>query len=121
MIEYFNTGDSQKKIDDVQLPVSCFLTFECEEGKCRADNYMDHATKDPEFEYMQYFLGHPIYINEAKEASDIIWENRSYSRKSRRRRAWFVFFIFTILLIGSFIFMYAIQKEMIILEEKYPA
>jgi len=56
-------------MDDMQTPVSVFVTFECEEGHARALKYSDTEEKKPQ----EKVLGQVLEIQEASEPSDIIW------------------------------------------------
>lgn len=50
MTSQFRVGSNKNtSIDEVQRPITCFLTFEYEEGKARADYYMDAAKNLPEY------------------------------------------------------------------------
>jgi oligoribonuclease (3'-5' exoribonuclease) len=50
-------------LDSVQRPVSCFITFENEEGKSRADEYNEIVESIEEFEHYRDLLGEPIKID----------------------------------------------------------
>lgn len=52
----------QDLLDSVQRPVSCFITFENEEGKSRADEYNEIVESIEEFEHYRTLLGEPIKI-----------------------------------------------------------
>lgn len=52
MTDQFRTGpNSEKLIDSVQRPVTCFITFEYEEGKHRASNYNNVAKNIAEYKH----------------------------------------------------------------------
>ena len=44
----------------MQRPVSCFVTFENEEGKSRADEYNNIVDAIEEFDHYRSLLGSPI-------------------------------------------------------------
>jgi len=58
----------------MERPVSCFITFDSEQGKYRADNYEEYVKK-PEWKMYRDFLGQRLELKQASEPSDIIWEN----------------------------------------------
>jgi len=64
----------EKKLEKLKTPISAFVTFESEEGQCRAlklKDFPDLAT---------LIVGtEPIEFKQTVEPSDIIWENRHIS------------------------------------------
>jgi hypothetical protein len=64
----------EKKLEKLKTPISAFVTFESEEGQCRAlklKDFPDLATLIAGTE--------PIEFKQTVEPSDIIWENRHIS------------------------------------------
>lgn len=112
--------NSNNVIDQVQRPVSCFMTFEYEEGKERAMNYNEIAKFDPSFKHYQQLLGEPMHIIEAPEPSDIIWENRYFKNSERIVRGKIVFVIMCIVLSISFFIILVASNQIQALYDKYP-
>lgn len=107
-------------IDNVQRPVTCFITFEYEVGKLRAMEYNRIAEDIPEFCHFKELLGEPIHIEQAPEPSDIIWENRQYSNQQRTTRSQIAFAIIVVILAITFAFIYVAQNRKQRLHDKYP-
>jgi hypothetical protein len=61
-----------KFMNDMQTPVSLFVTFETEEGHSRACVYNDFPQAK--------LLGQELDLQEASEPTDIIWENRQLTQ-----------------------------------------
>ena len=93
-------------LDSVQRPVTCFVTFENEEGKSRAEEYNDIVEAFEEFEHYQHLLGEPLRFYQAPEPSDILWENRHYTPGMRACRTYMGCFILLLILFGSFVAIY---------------
>ena len=74
---------NQKTLDDCQRPCSAFVMFETEEGVTRA-NYLLEYAEENKMKFMGDLLGEPFDIFKASEPSDIIWENRHFSKSKRR-------------------------------------
>lgn len=121
MIDMFSAdaADSRNATDKVQTPVTCFISFQKEEGYNRAVCYNDVAQIDPSKE-LRTLLEEPVHVEPAPEPSDIIWENRQYSRKERIQRSKKVFLILFIVLLVSFILIFQSSTKMQQLIERYP-
>lgn len=104
--QFLDLSKKQELLDSVQRPVTCFITFENEEGKSRAEEYNDITEAFDEFEHYRTLLGEPINIVQAPEPSDILWENRHYTPGMRAARTYAGCFILLLILFGSFIFIY---------------
>ena len=112
-------------IDHLQTPCSVFVTFETEEGYRRACKYNDLV--DPKSEIavenmVKYdkFLGIEIDVQEASEPSDIIWENRQYSERTRNNRRCVSLVVILIMLICSACLIYVCSIKSLYLKTKYP-
>lgn len=82
------------------------MIFETEEGARRAEYFNSTCEKNDELAGLQVLLGETIRIKTAPEPSDIIWENRHYSKWDRRKKEIIVGVLLTLMLIGSFIIMF---------------
>ena len=79
-------------------PVTAFLTFENEEGLNRMLAYNEAVEADPqELGDCKALLGEPLDIEEASEPTDIIWENRHFTKFQRFNRIVIVIFVVSIL------------------------
>ena len=61
-----------KEFQGMNTPVSCFVTFESEEGFQRALSIKEKDLKVT-------FLGEKPIISEAPEPTNVIWEHRQYT------------------------------------------
>lgn len=94
--------DSQEEFKDVTRPTGAFVTFEEEDAKLVAMRGNDTRSKT--------FFGHKLVFHEASEPTDIIWENRHWTRNQtfwREIRAWIVI---GFLMTGSFVFIYWVSS-----------
>ena len=103
----------------MQKPVSCFMTMENEEGKCRADMYNENVKK-PMYSRYQTFLGEKIDVQPATEPTDIIGENRHFSAIEKFYRTLIVSIGIGLLLALSFYLVFAAQSNALALKKKYP-
>ena len=110
----------QELLDSVQRPVSCFVTFENEEGKCRADEYNSIVASIPEYQHFQHLLGQPFKIQQAPEPSDILWENRHYTKNQRGFRSYLACLILLAILFASFVFIFYGTYKWQQLIDRYP-
>jgi len=85
----------------MQRPVSVFLTMETEEGKVRAERY-NEMVEYIEFEEFKTLLGEKIEIQTACEPTDIIWENRHFTKMSIHIRSFLAVTMLMIILSISF-------------------
>jgi len=93
--------------------------MEFEKGKDRADRYDDIARLANKKE-LTHFLGGKITVKPASEPSDIIWENRKFSEKSRKTKKVFTCLILIFVLAGSFSVIFFASKKNYELTERYP-
>ncbi len=90
-----------EEFEDFKRPVTAFITFETEEGVLRAK-----ALKEGDAE----FFGHSLTFVEPADPTDIIWENRHFTKKDKAIRTTIVV-IFTIFLLAiTFIALLFLQK-----------
>ena len=91
-----------KEVEALTTPTSAFITFESDDTKSyalRQDG--TGATK---------LLGQPFKFNDASEPTDIIWENRQYTKIQRTWRQILAFAIIGLLLFVSFLIILAISN-----------
>lgn len=111
--KYDKMREINKKIENLKnanlskfnRPVTAFLTFENEEGLNRCKNYKDTVQQE-EFKEMRELLGQELDFEEAAEPTDIIWENRHFTRWDRIKRTIIVCICVFILLSISFTFIF---------------
>lgn len=119
--EKYNTKAGKVKLLDLlQTPVSCFATFESEEGVNRARLY-NAKTLDGLRQFPQkLLLKQDIEIQEASEPTDIIWENRHFTPTDRNIKRAIVYTIISIALAISAVIIYVMTKRSLELKFKYP-
>lgn len=111
--KYDKMREINKKIDNLKAanlskynrPVTAFLTFENEEGLNRCKNYKDTVQQE-EFKEIRELLGQELDFEDAAEPTDIIWENRHFTRWDRIKRTIIVCICVFILLSISFSFIF---------------
>ena len=92
------------------MPVSAFITFEEEDGKIVAlKNDTNHM-----------LIGNQLRFIDASEPTDIIWENRHFTKWDYIKRQTFAFIIIAILLFGSFIVVYIVASYSSKIANTYP-
>jgi len=96
--------------DSLTVPVSAFITFEEEDAKILA--LRNRTTKQ--------LLGKPMHFQNASEPTDIIWENRHFTRWDYFKRQTFAFVIIGILLLVSFIVVYMVAAYSAEVTSTYP-
>ena len=114
-----NLKKDSKLLDKLQRPCSVFVTMLTEEGYYRAVNYNDNVEME-DFKKYDKFLSQHIYVKDAAEPTDIIWENRNYTRGERNIKKLAVAFIIFILLCISFSSIFLCQKASLAKKNKYP-
>lgn len=97
--------------DSLTVPVSAFITFLDEDGKILA---LKNRTS-------KMLLGKTMRFMEASEPTDIIWENRHFTKCDYIKRQSFAFIIIAILLFGSFIVVYIVASYSAKIANTYPS
>ncbi len=94
------------------------MTFETEEGymrACKFNKILKGAKEDEPGWKLKHFLEtskHSTKFVEASEPSDIIWENRSFTKRQRRcKRAVVFLVVFTALILSFFIIFYGTKLQ----------
>lgn len=102
-------------------PVDAFITFEAEDGKIIAEEY------EPKFNFsgkrqdaIKEFMDDDLFLVEATEPTNIIWENRHWTPADYYKRTLQVFVIIACLLVISFIAIYSCKSFAISKSSKYP-
>jgi len=93
----------------MQTPVSCFMSFETEEGKSRSELYNETVQLE-DYAHYRTFLGSEIDVKQASEPTDIIWENRHFTSSARFLRTMMVSLVVFFMLCVSFALIYTAQK-----------
>jgi len=104
-------NDLFDNFDKLTVPVSAFITFEEEDGKILALRTTSSSR----------LIGQDFRFKEASEPTDIIWENRHFTRWDYIKRQTFAFIIIFILLLGSFIVVYIVASYSSKISNTYPA
>ena len=65
-------------------------------------------------------LGKTLQFDEASEPTDIIWENRHFTRFDYIKRQAFAFVVIAILLFGSFIVVFIVAQYSSKIANRYP-
>ena len=86
--------------ESVTIPTAAFITFESDDSKEIA---LDNESNDK-------LLGEEFRFKDASEPTDIIWENRIFTKKDYVFRQLFAYLVIAVLLFGSFMIIFAISK-----------
>ena len=86
------------------------------------NDHIDYKNEISTENMVQYdrFLGAEIDLQEASEPSDIIWENRAFSEKTRNIKRLISAVIILIMLAGSASIIYFCSIKSLQLKTKYP-
>lgn len=110
------------QLDPLTTPCSIFMTFRSEEGVNRALEFDSLVEGDSLFRGLNVWMDkHRIEITRAAEPTDIIWENRQFTRGTRLCRSVFVTLVLVFLLACSFVLILLCAQSANRLLEKYPA
>lgn len=99
-----------KDFEALTRPTACFITFEEEDATIIALNL-------PRGEQL---LGQKMEFKQASEPTDIIWENRIYTKTDYFFRELVAFTIIGILLFGSFAFIYKVARTSAEIAREFP-
>ena len=91
--------DSPEEFRELTRPTAAFITFEEEDARTL-------ALQDRE----QTFMGRKLVFTETSEPTDIIWENRHWTRAQIFWRSLFAWIVILILMAGSFVFIYWVSS-----------
>lgn len=78
--ENLRAGSDPTLLDHLQTPCAAFVTFEHEEGFNRAIILNEQVQQGSVPRYFEYLLTEKLEISAATEPSDIIWENRYFTK-----------------------------------------
>ena len=102
-------------------PVDAFVTFEEEDGAIVGQEF------EPAFSFWGKrlpasgsFLGEDLFLVEAPEPTNIIWENRHWTARDYLKRSMVVFSVISVLVFVSFGLIYLCKSYSITLQGKYP-
>lgn len=85
--------------NSLTIPTSCFVTFE-------SDDYKEYALM---YNGDKTVLGKPMKFHDASEPTDIIWENRHFTKTDYIKRQLCAFSIIALILGVSFIIIFVIS------------
>lgn len=110
-----------EKFDSLVRPVDAFITFEEEDGLIVAQEF------EPEYDFMgkrkpahKDFMDDDLFLHEATEPTNIIWENRHWTAADYAKRTLQVVAIIAGLLVVSFLAIYTCKSIAIDNAKKYP-
>ncbi len=108
--------------DHLVRPVDAFITFEEEDGKIVAEEYEKKYNKwGKQLPALKEFLGDDLFLVEATEPTNIIWENRHFTEVDTFRRSLRAFAAIVCLLIASFLTIYYFKSIAINTSRMYPS
>ena len=94
----------KEHLEQFTTPCSIFMTMENEEGYNRALALTELARNDPAYSELNLWLNkYEIDIQPASEPTDIIWENRHFTQRTRLCKSIFVTIFLVFLLACSFL------------------
>lgn len=93
--------DSAEEFKELTRPTTAFVTFEEEDAKILA---LDASRRNKEF------MGKHLKFYETSEPTDIIWENRHFTRREIFWRSICAWIVIIFLLSASFIFIYWVSS-----------
>jgi len=103
--------DLFQEFDTLTVPTSCFVTFD-------SDDYKEHAL---DYDGEGKVLGQKMEFKDASEPTDIIWENRHFTRADYVKRQLCAFSVIFSVLFISFIIIFAISKYAARIAAVFPA
>jgi len=101
-----------QEFDSLTVPTAAFITFESDDSASYADMVVQSN---------DILLNQEFKFNKPSEPTDIIWENRHFTRSDYIWRQLFAYAIIGVLLFGSFIFIYWIQSTSAEMGRVFPA
>jgi len=111
-----------EKFNDLVRPVDAFITFEEEDGHIIAQEFEPHhdffGNRKPSEN--KKFLDDDLFLVEATEPTNIIWENRHWTTADYAKRTLQVVVIIMCLLAVSFVTIYFCKSYAIANSSKYP-
>lgn len=112
---------SQKEV--IMTPVTCFVTFETQEGFDRCEYWLFNKTR--EGKKNKHFIetklqGHKAAVASANEPTDIIWENLQFTKMFMRKCQCKVFVIILLVVICIFLLFTALKSTAGKNKTKYP-
>ena len=111
----------EANINDLIRPVDAFITFEEEDGKIVAEEFEPKINfwgkKEPS---QKIFLDDDLFLVEATEPTNIIWENRHFTPAQTLQRTLKAVLCIVILLMISFVTIYFTKSSAIFKARMYP-
>lgn len=108
----------------IRRPVSCFVTFESQEGHDRCEYFLfdkNHAGQRNAHFRPTKFFDHQAHVKEVSEPTDIIWENLHYSMAHRRKKKTMVAGAIVVFILLSFALFAALKATAGANKMKYPS
>lgn len=110
-----------QKFNQLIQPCDAFITFEEEDGGIIAQEF------EPEFNFTgkklpakKQFMGDDLFLVEATEPTNIIWENRHFTSQDYIKRTLIACTIIFFLIMASFTVIFIAKMYAIITSNKYP-
>jgi len=105
----------------LKCPTICFVTLDNAEGPDVAEHYNEVLKDDDDFEHFKTLLGDNLELKPACEPSDILWENKPVSNKKTGKKKFIIYGSIFLMLLASFVIMFALKKRATFLKNKYPS
>ena len=105
--------------DQFTKPVAAFITFENADAQFRALKYKPAKARKSK-EPRGYFMDEPLVLTQATEPTNIIWENRQFTKKQRAKKACCSLAIILVLLLISFGIILFFKLFNMRIQSKYP-
>jgi len=105
--------------DTFTRPISAFITFERREGIERALKYKpanQRKSREPRGTYLE----EPVVMTAATEPTNIIWENRQFTRKERAKQTLISVTFIILLLLISFTIITVFKLKAMRVQQEYP-
>jgi hypothetical protein len=121
----FEAQITQQKKDNYEKltrPVCAFITFEEEDAYILAQDFEPKTDlKGHRIPSERKFLDEDLYFIEATEPTNIIWENRHFTPKSRFTRTIHAVLLILLLVLASFGLIYYCKVTALTIANKYPS
>ena len=102
------------------VPTAAFITFEEEDAYILACTINEEQKKEKDETKRNKILGQPYRLKAASEPTDIIWENRHFTKRDYLKREIFAYTIILIALAGCFYLTYLIARAAAEVSKVFP-
>lgn len=102
------------------VPTAAFITFEEEDAYILACTINEEQKKEKDKTKRNKILGQPYRLKAASEPTDIIWENRHFTKRDYLKREIFAYTIIFIALAGCFYLTFLIARAAAEVSKVFP-